>query len=119
MAPSHTRPETEVIHGFDVELESDSENEGEGGSAHRSSRAPDVERDKRAQLVASGDLDGLFVLAYKSQLLAIAENFARQGFVLDQAFAKQHEYLLSQELRKKYVSKVGELFDRYLARWKD
>lgn len=119
MTPSHTRNETDAANGFDVELESDGEEEGEGSSAHRSSRAPDVERDKCAQLIASGDMDGLFVLAYKSQLLALAESFARQGFLLDQAFAKKHEYLLSKELRKKYVGKVGELFDRYLARWKN
>ena len=64
-------------------------------------------------------MDGLFVLAYKRQLLALAENFAKQGFLLNPAFVKQHGDLQDKELKKKYVTKVGELFERYLMRWKD
>ena len=64
-------------------------------------------------------MDGLFVLAYKRQLLTLAEKFADHGFLLNPAFVKQHSDLQDKELKKKYVTKVCELFERYLMRWKD
>ena len=74
MTATHTQNETEACKGFDVGLDSESD---ENRFANQSECGLSVEDDKRGQLIASGDLDGLFILAYKRQLLALAENFAR------------------------------------------
>ena len=68
----------------------------------------------------SCDQDRVFVAAYRAQLLALAEGFARQGFLIDvqtlHEIEDMHLYN-SKETRKNYCAKVADLFDEYVALW--
>ena len=69
---------------------------------------------KIKRLVKTGDLDALYVLAFEQQLCSLAWQFAGRyayGLEMDNA-----EKLLAPD---KFVTKIAQLFDRYLRQCSD
>lgn len=59
------------------------------------------------------DVEGIYLLAYRRQLLSLAWHFSTSNFGLSTAFIK-----LGIE-PDHYISKVESLFERYLKQWED
>jgi len=59
------------------------------------------------------DIEGIYLLAYRRQLLALAWQFSTNNFGLSTSFIK------SAIEPEHYVEKVESLFERYLKQWED
>ena len=66
-------------------------------------------------MIKDKDIDGIYIMAYRRQLMALAWNFAANNFNLVTQ-TNDDELLIEPRV---YAEKVASLFDRYLKQWEN
>ena len=67
-------------------------------------------------MIKDKDIDGIYIMAYRRQLMALAWNFAVINFNLVTNTNDNDELLIEPTV---YAEKVASLFDRYLKQWEN